>query len=114
MVVDYLHIQVRTAEAGFRDHVLRQLAIVVGLLRVHLADYIGEIVNIVELHFRLTLDPLLRSDFTFKSVEDTLDSSQKQTSEVTLIALLHVSFQILLSLGVLLQCLELRKIVSNR
>ena len=94
--------KVRTAEAGVRDHVLRQLAIVVGLLRVHLADYMGEIVSIAERHFRLTLDPLLRSDLTFKSYGGSaLD--QTLTAEITLIALLQLSFHILLSLGMLWQ-----------
>ena len=97
-------LKVRTAEAGVRDHVLRQLAIVVGLLRVHLADYMGEIVSIAELHFRLTLDPLLRSDLTFKSYAGSaLEQSQTLTAEITLIALLQLSFHVLLSLGVLRQ-----------
>lgn len=98
----------RTAEAGVRDHVLRQLAIVVGLLRVHLADYMGEIVSIAELHFRLTLDPLLRSDLNKSLLTDSLDQqSQKFTAEITLIALLRLSFQILLSLGVYMYCTRL-------
>ena len=53
--------QVRNADPSVRDEVLEQLAKVVGMLKLHVRDFMGEIFSIIALHWHARSDSTIQT-----------------------------------------------------